>query len=28
LQPDVEKIVDPCVGVVTLTGVGGADRQP
>jgi adenine/guanine phosphoribosyltransferase-like PRPP-binding protein len=27
LQPEVEKIVDPCVGLITWNG-GSVDRQP
>ncbi len=28
LQPEVEQIVDPCVGTIRLTAWGEADRQP
>lgn len=28
LQPDVERILDPCVGTIRLTAWGEADRQP
>lgn len=28
LQPEIERIVDPCVGTIRLTAGGYADRQP
>lgn len=28
LQPEVERIVEPCVGTIHLTDWGEADRQP
>jgi uracil phosphoribosyltransferase len=28
LQPDVERIVEPCIGLVTLNVWGGSDREP
>ena len=28
LQPEVERILEPCVGVIRLTAWGEVDRQP